>query len=144
MNPMLLMMAADGMKWFAKNPVQTLQLAGIAALAAVAVFFYFDYTNAKAQVRTLRTEVTAQRALAEAQDGRLQDFVEAQEASLERLQAIEARSRQIRIEVRQLTDELSAPNINIIVEESPDEAAAIITRRFDDILSLLDDASRPD
>ena len=142
--PMLLSYGKQALGWFKNNPIQSLQLAGIAALAITAAFFFFDYRGAKAEVRELRTEIAAEKALNEAQATRLDEFAEAEVQRLERLRALEEAGVRIRAEIRGITDELTAPQINIIVEEQPDEAADIISRRFDDILSVLDDATRPD
>lgn len=131
------------LKWIRGNPIQALQLLGIVSLVAAALYFYFDYRDAKSDVRELRADLKAEEALSEALEGRLDEFELAQELQAQRLIDIEISQAETRRRISVLTDELSSLELERLLDENPDEAAAIINERFNALLGMFDDATAP-
>lgn len=126
------------LKWTKTNPIQALQLAGIAALTAGALFFYFDYQDAKADRISLREDLKAEQALTQAQASRITEFALSQDQQLERLQRVERFNEETRAQVRAALKGLSANDVKQVILENPDEAATILSGRFNALLGMFE------
>lgn len=126
----------------------TLQVIGIVGVVAALLYFWFDYRGAKSNLREARAEITrleddlvAEQAVRDAITGRLDEFIAAQELQRERLEALAERQAETRRQIRGLVDDLSSIEIERLVKEQPNEAAAIVVGRFNDLLRMFDDAT---
>lgn len=132
------------------HPVMTLQAAGIALVAALMAYLWVDYRGAKADLQDARTEITqleaavkGERAARAAVRGRLDEFMAAQKLQAVRLEEMARQQAETRREVSNIVSGLSASEVRRLIEENPDEASAVLSRRVDDLFSLFDDATAP-
>lgn len=132
------------------HPVMTLQAAGIALVAALMVYLWVDYRSAKADLQDARAEISqleatvkGERAARVAVRSRLDEFVAAQKLQAVRLEEMARQQAETRREVSNIVSGLSASEVRRLIEENPDEASAVLSRRVDDLFSLFDDATAP-
>lgn len=143
-----LMLLSAPLRAIKQHPVMTLQIAAIAAVAAAVAFLWLDYRGTKAdlvesekQIERLETSLAGEQAARRAAVDRLQDFAEAQErheALLDDLASAQANTRQ---QVAEMVERISAGEVNRIIEERPNEASDIISRRVNNAFGMFDNAT---
>jgi hypothetical protein len=144
--PAILPWLMSAATWIKRNPFAFIQGIVVATLVAGAVFLYFDYKDAKADRAELRAEaaqlkeqIEVEKALTKAATDRINEFALSQEQQIERLKSIEAYNVQTRAQVRAALKGLSAGEVKQVIQENPDEdAAAILSDRFNGLLGLFD------
>lgn len=127
--------------WLRANPIQFMRIAGVVIAVGFVIYLWVDYRSAKNEVTKLRQEITEQAAIAEAAVTRIDEFVAAQarfQADLERLNEENAQSR---AQIAEMIRGLSAIELRRLADEDPIAAAHEVTRRFDALRRLFDNAT---
>lgn len=139
------------LSWVYRNPIQFLQIAGIAGLVCFVAYFWIQHRGLQADNARLSQEVKvlefgreADEKARELLEGSVQKFRDAQETfqnDLDRLQRENANSQR---QIARLVRDLDAIEIERIIADDPDTADDVLNARFSELRRLLDDATRAD
>lgn len=127
--------------WIKGNPIQAFQLAAVAALSGLALFWYFDYTGTKRENASLKTRIEQAEANYSAATARIDEFVTAQAKFEDDLEALRQSSIAIRGQVREALNGLSTADIERDFQENPLEAERALRERLDALWGMFERAT---
>lgn len=131
--------------WISRNPGKSfnnfLIYGSIAALVAVAGFFYLDYADARRDRAELKEAKAAYEQLTEQTQSVISEYEDAEARYNQFVREGNAFRNQLQLELQAVRDGLSAETIREEAEQNAEEATANANRRFNDALGLFDDAT---